>query len=254
MATRLGPLLSTAGHGGLLIGVLLVLGQPEPFATRPQEAIAVDLVAPEDVPRAQQTTRPSPPDTLAASSPAAAPQPAAAQAGKAETPGAEQPQQQQRARTPQSNPEAASQREAIDTLMGLPLPRPGAVDSDDLLALYNLRPPSAEFDAPASRTANISADDVAQLKTQLRRCWRSPPGMAASSTRVVLRIFLNIDGTLSAEPMLIEASASRDGPQVMQAAMQAVQQCQPFASLPQNRYREWKQLDVSFSPRDMAGG
>ncbi|MBX6426888.1 MAG: hypothetical protein IRZ09_13310 [Variibacter sp.] len=37
--------------------------------------------------------------------------------------------------------------------------------------------------------------------------------------RVALRILLRIDGALAADPMPIEASASRDGPQVMQAAM-----------------------------------
>ena len=71
---------------------------------------------------------------------------------------------------------------------------------------------------------------------------------------MTLRIFLKRDGGLAAEPMLIEASASREGPLLMQAAIRSVKECQPFAFLPPDKYREWKTLDVSFSPKEMAGG
>ena len=54
--------------------------------------------------------------------------------------------------------------------------------------------------------------------------------------------------------MLIEASASRDGPRLMQAAIRTLKDCQPYAFLPADKYREWKVLDLSFSPREMAGG
>ena len=73
-------------------------------------------------------------------------------------------------------------------------------------------------------------------------------------TRVVLRIYLKRDGGLAAEPLLIEASASRDGPLLLKAAVRALKDCQPYGSLPADRYREWKVLDLSFSPREMAGG
>ena len=71
---------------------------------------------------------------------------------------------------------------------------------------------------------------------------------------MVLRIYLRRDATLAGDPVLIEASASRDGPVVMQAAMRALKDCQPFAFLPADKYGEWKVLDLSFTPRDMAGG
>ena len=71
---------------------------------------------------------------------------------------------------------------------------------------------------------------------------------------MVLRIYLRRDARLAGDPVLIEASASRDGPAVMQAAMRALKDCQPFAFLPADKYGEWKVLDLSFTPRDMAGG
>jgi hypothetical protein len=69
-----------------------------------------------------------------------------------------------------------------------------------------------------------------------------------------MRIYLRRDGRLAGEPVLIEASASRDGPLLMQAAIRTLKDCQPYSILPADKYREWKVLDLSFSPREMAGG
>ncbi len=69
-----------------------------------------------------------------------------------------------------------------------------------------------------------------------------------------MRVYLKRDGVLAADPTLIEASASRDGPLIMQTAIRALKDCQPYAFLPAAKYKEWKVLDLSFSPRDMAGG
>ncbi len=72
--------------------------------------------------------------------------------------------------------------------------------------------------------------------------------------RVVVRVSLRRDGSLAADPLLIEASASREGPLLLQTAVSALKDCQPFGFLPADKYREWRLLDLSFSPRDMAGG
>jgi len=64
---------------------------------------------------------------------------------------------------------------------------------------------------------------------------------------------LGQDGKLTAEPQLIEASASMKGPLLMQGAIKALEACQPYAMLPADRYGEWKVLDLSFTPQDFAG-
>jgi hypothetical protein len=110
------------------------------------------------------------------------------------------------------------------------------------------------FDFEATVTANISAADRAAFKAHLRRCWKLPEGLSpGQNTRVVLRVYLRRDGGLASEPVLIEASASRDGPAVLQAAKSALAACQPYA-LPPESYREWRILDLTFTPKDMAGG
>jgi hypothetical protein len=40
----------------------------------------------------------------------------------------------------------------------------------------------------------------------------------------------------------------------MQTAIRALKECQPYGFLPADKYGEWKILDLSFTPRDMAGG
>ena len=62
------------------------------------------------------------------------------------------------------------------------------------------------------------------------------------------------DGRLAADPVLLEASASAKGPLLMQSAIEALQACQPYAMLPADRYREWKVLDLGFTPQDFTGG
>lgn len=109
------------------------------------------------------------------------------------------------------------------------------------------------FDSEAILKAKLTDEERAAFKAQLRKCWKAPGGLAPA-TRVVLRVSLRPNGALATEPMLIEASASRDGPVVLAAAKRALKQCQPFGFLPVDRYSEWKVLDLSFTPRDMAGG
>ena len=52
----------------------------------------------------------------------------------------------------------------------------------------------------------------------------------------------------------VVVGASRDGPMLLKTAIRTLKDCQPYAFLPAEKYREWKVLDLSFSPRDMAGG
>ena len=62
------------------------------------------------------------------------------------------------------------------------------------------------------------------------------------------------DGRLGKEPLLIEASASEKGPALMQSAMKALTNCQPYTMLSADRYNEWRMLDLAFTPKDFKGG
>ena len=82
------------------------------------------------------------------------------------------------------------------------------------------------------------------------------PESVAPGDKVTIRLRANFlpDGRLASAPLLIEASASAKGPVLMQAAIHALEGCQPYAALPADRYSEWKVLDLSFTPQDFRRG
>ena len=168
----------------------------------------------------------------------------------------------QEARPAQTSPAERPTQQAMSAPTPSPAAEPPAQPSQpwifdpmNIPALMNIPngSPLADFDAEATAAANLSGDERSALKQHLKKCLKLPGGMS-ENTKVTLRVFLKQDGGLAGEPVLIEGSASRDGPRLMQAAVRSVKECQPFAFLPPERYREWKALDVTFSPKDMAGG
>jgi len=109
---------------------------------------------------------------------------------------------------------------------------------------------SIGFDTMPS-AAKLSDREIATLKARLQECWTPPPGLAEADAQklvVVLRVSLQPNGALTGEPTLLAASASPKGAALMQTAMHAVRQCQPFGFLPRAKYKEWKKLDLGFSP------
>jgi len=111
---------------------------------------------------------------------------------------------------------------------------------------------SAGLDAAVS-AANLSPSDVAALKAHLQECWNPPAGLAdAEHLVVVLRVSLKRNGGLTGEPTLLAASASPEGAALMQTAVRALRQCQPYGFLPAAKYKEWKDLDLSFTPAGLS--
>jgi hypothetical protein len=109
---------------------------------------------------------------------------------------------------------------------------------------------SVGFDTIPS-AAKLSDREIATLKARLKECWTPPPGLAEAEAQrlvVVLRVSLQPNGTLTGEPTLLAASASAKGAALLQTAMHALRQCQPFGFLPRTKYKEWKKLDLGFSP------
>src|SRR5262249_31271432 len=112
---------------------------------------------------------------------------------------------------------------------------------------------SAGADVAAS-AAKLAPEDVAAFKAHLQGCWNPPAALSVADQNllVVLRVSLQPNGALTGEPGLLAASASPNGPALMQTAMRALQQCQPYGFLPAAKYQEWKVLDLSFSPSGLS--
>ncbi len=247
----------------LLLALLLLFSDVQPFGAMTAESIAVDIVAPQDIPEPAEIERqpePVPPPKLDFAAldplptrqqpPPAPPQKQAAAASRA----APQPAAQPRAAAipaPAYRPPEPDLTLKYNVMLGLP---PDMMPSLSPAAAPSGAKAGDNFDAPAMANVDIASSVVAAFRRHLRSCSKLGAGLnGADDVKVKLRVFMGQDGKLAAEPVLIEASASMKGPLLMQSAIAALQACQPYAMLPVDRYGEWKVLDLSFTPQDFAG-
>ncbi len=256
---RSGIAASAIGHLSILTAVL-IFTEVHPFGTVTAEPITVDIVSPDEAakkPEPIPTPKTEPSDTFDLSSKSAPPAPAAAATA---TP---QPQKQAALSAPSVNRPQTQQANAQPqppSTSPLPAYRPPEPDlSIKYHVLLGLPPDlpqakSGDFDAPASKTADIASSLIAEFRRHLKTCSKLPDSIVPSDkVKVTLRVLMTPEGKLAAEPILIEASASTKGPALMQGAITALQACQPYAMLPADRYGEWKVLDLSFTPQDFSG-
>jgi hypothetical protein len=289
---RSGITASALAHVSCLL-LVIFFTEVHPFGSVTAEPIAVDIVAPDEVaqkpeepelppkekekpsdfpdlsPKVDNSAKPAAP-----SSPPAAPPPAAAKPSQAAAP------QKQAALTPPTPaPSAAStpvsapvQNDAQSPAFGfgqqpaaqqapLPAQQPAYMPAQpDLSVKYGVvlglpqDKPGDGFDAAATEKADVGNDAISQFRRHVKTCATLPKSVAPSDkVAIKLRVLMTPDGRLGAEPTLIEASASMKGPLLMQSAISALQACQPYTMLPADHYREWKVLDLTFTPQDLTG-
>ncbi|WP_420134548.1 hypothetical protein [Rhodopseudomonas sp.] len=288
---RSGLSVSVLAHLGLVAAVLL-LAEVRPFADVPEQRVEVDVVTADEAPpepAPKPDIKPAldmPSETPAADAKPAAPEPAGAQAAKPEPaksdPAAAEPPKRDQAKPEPPPPEPAKldpqpqkaeapaksepppqQAMAPSQMMsassGAPAAFPPAIPQEpDLTVKYSVAlglPADPTFDAPAELAADISAEAIAALRRKLKSCAALPAGVTPSdNVRIILRVPLLPDGRLAQEPFVIEASASTKGPALMKGAIQALTECQPYSMLPADKYKEWKVLDIDFTPQNFRGG
>ena len=93
------------------------------------------------------------------------------------------------------------------------------------------------------------------VKRQIEPCWNVPAGARDAENLVVdIRLQLNSDGTVITAELVDSARAARDPffRAASESALRAVlnPRCSPLR-LPPKKYEEWKNMVLSFNPRDM---
>jgi len=114
------------------------------------------------------------------------------------------------------------------------------------------RGPSAKRHGPGDE---MTADLKTIFYSELHPCWDvSAVAGAPNPEQLVVQIelSLNPDGTVAGKPQLTAqsaaaASANRYVQATADAAIRAIQRCQPF-KLPANRYAEWNRSLMTFTP------
>lgn len=109
--------------------------------------------------------------------------------------------------------------------------------------------------APRAKGSQLSQNELDALRARLAQLWNPPAGARNPQELVVtIRIRLKPDGTLADGPQVQTSGnsslflASRD------SAIRAVFRGQPFDMLRPETYEEWKDIEVTFDPRDMIRG
>jgi colicin import membrane protein len=114
--------------------------------------------------------------------------------------------------------------------------------------------PQATLGAPTGIGQRLTQSEIDALRAQIQACWNPPTGAEEAEKLIVrLRIQFKQDGTLSREPELMNRTTGTYFQIATESAMRAVRRCQPY-TLPAHKYDVWKDVEVTFDPRDMFGG
>lgn len=102
---------------------------------------------------------------------------------------------------------------------------------------------------PTGQAARLTQAEQAALAGQMRKCF-SPPLGATTEDAARLLVDLNRDGSVSGTPRITATANTRLGETTARAAQRAVIRCGPY-QLAAEKYDEWRQVDVTFDPRDL---
>jgi colicin import membrane protein len=102
--------------------------------------------------------------------------------------------------------------------------------------------------------AALSQNEIDALRAQIERCWNPPVGAAdAKNLATMVRIELNLDGTLASPPSWQNRGSDRLLQVAAESAMRAVRQCAPY-KLPSAKYETWRAIDLNFDPKELIRG
>jgi hypothetical protein len=142
-----------------------------------------------------------------------------------------------------------------------------AFDPDQISALLDKRDPQRQ--APTGDAINkepslgtmtgsastLSQSEIDALRSRLAQLWNPPAGALNPQDLVVrIRVKLGRDGKLVGPPMVLTSGqgsvfeAARDG------AVRALFQAQPFEMLRPDHYDLWREMEITFDPREMIPG
>lgn len=104
----------------------------------------------------------------------------------------------------------------------------------------------------------LTLSEIDAIRAQIQECWIVPAGARYAEGLVVrLRIFLRPDGELSGIPEVVDSDRMNKDNHYRTAAehaIRAVQKCVPLKNLPPDKYERWRDIELTFDPREMLGG
>ncbi len=105
-------------------------------------------------------------------------------------------------------------------------------------------------------TLPMSISEKDAIRSQISKCWSVPAGAKdAHELIVVLRIELAKDGSVIQVELARESKGRYSSDSFFRAAadsaMRAVRQCSPIKNLPPEKYGTWRDMELTFDPKEM---
>jgi hypothetical protein len=107
---------------------------------------------------------------------------------------------------------------------------------------------NVEPGAEPNQKEPLSIEEVDAMKAAMAKNW-DPSGYKGI---VTVRVRLNPDGRLSAEPQIVTKSDDSKFPAASNSALRAVLAGQPYKMLKPTSYEAWKYMDIDFDPSKLA--
>jgi colicin import membrane protein len=130
-------------------------------------------------------------------------------------------------------------------------------DSSRLAAAGETLNPSATLGTSTGQSAQISLSELDALRQRLAQLWSPPAGAKDPQELVVVfRIKLNRDGRIAPGPwpQLVASGNTPHAIAARESAARALNRGQPYDMLKPEHYEQWKDIEITFDPREMFGG
>jgi colicin import membrane protein len=140
-------------------------------------------------------------------------------------------------------------------------------DADKIAALLDKRDPQRNaatgellnsapaLGASSGNDKRLSQSELDALRARLMSLWNPPVGIQNPEQLIIrVRIQLKPDGRLAGPPMVLTSGTGQLFLSARDSAMRAVFRAQPFDMLKRETYDTWKDIEVTFDPRDMFRG
>jgi colicin import membrane protein len=148
-----------------------------------------------------------------------------------------------------------------------PMPKQPKFDADKIAALLDQRAPqrtaitgnepnsTPTFGTALGNASQLSQSELDALRSRLMSLWNPPVGIKNPEAYVIrVRIQLTRNRALSAPPILLSHGQDAIWEAAAASALRAVMRGQPYDMLKPEHYDTWKDIEVTFDPREMFGG
>jgi len=108
---------------------------------------------------------------------------------------------------------------------------------------------------PKGSAPQLSQSEIDALKERLTRLWNVPAGVQnPEELRVKFIIRIGRDRRLAAPPRVLTSGSSARFMAARESAFRALVTSQPYDMLKPDHYDLWKEMEITFDPRDMFRG